>query len=249
MAVFKKLRQQILNRFSPSKETEPEAAYNLWAANYDSQPDNLMLALDEEVFSALLNPVNLTDTVIADVGCGTGRHWGKILENKPGKLVGFDVSSEMLRMLQQKFPEAETHRLLTNQLPLENQSCDYVISTLTIAHIQNAKEAIAEWKRVLKRGGQIIVTDYHPIALAKGGKRTFRHKDQTVSVKNYVHTLEDLKSIAKQLDLQVLRLIETSIDDSMRPYYEKQNALPVFDVWKGTPIIYGISLIRKDATL
>ena len=26
------------------------------------------------------------------MGCGTGRHWKKILENEPEKLIGFDVS-------------------------------------------------------------------------------------------------------------------------------------------------------------
>ena len=84
-----------------------------------------MLALDEEVFSTLLNDVNIKNKIIADVGCGTGRHWKKILEKEPEKLIGFDVSEEMLKMLQQKFPEAETHLLINNKLKqLENESCD-----------------------------------------------------------------------------------------------------------------------------
>ena len=41
--------------------------------------------------------------------------------------------------------------------------------------------------------------------------------------------------------LEVLRLIEKSIDETARPYYEKQNALAVFETWKGMPIIYGMS--------
>ena len=250
MAVFEKLQQYFSKHFFRSKDTEPEVAYNLWAESYDSQPDNLMLALDEEVFSGLLNHINIKNKIIADVGCGTGRHWKKILDNEPKKLIGFDVSEEMLKMLQQKFPQAETHRLINNKLQqLKNESCDCIISTLTIAHIQNAEEAITEWNRALKPGGQMIITDYHPLALAKGGKRTFRHNDQTVAVKNYVHTLENLKGIARQLDLQVLRLIEKSIDESAKPYYEKQNALPVFEIWKGVPIIYGMYLIKPDAAL
>ena len=105
MTILKKIQQYFLHYLFYSKDTEPEMAYDLWAVSYDSQPDNLMLALDEEVFYGLLNHININNKLIADVGCGTGRHWKKILDNEPKKLIGFDVSEEMLKMLQQKFPE------------------------------------------------------------------------------------------------------------------------------------------------
>jgi ubiquinone/menaquinone biosynthesis C-methylase UbiE len=250
MTIFEKIQQYFSKYFFRSEDTEAELAYNLWAGSYDSQPYNLMLALDEELFSGLLNHINIKNKIIADVGCGTGRHWKKILGNEPKKLIGFDVSAEMLKILQQKFPGAETHRLLNNKLQqLENETCDCIISTLTIAHIENAEEAITEWNRVLKPGGQMIITDYHPMVLKKGGRRTFKYGNQIVAVKNYIHTLENLKSIAGQLDLQVLRLTEKSIDESARHYYEKQNALQIFEIWKDMPIIYGMYLIKPDAAL
>jgi ubiquinone/menaquinone biosynthesis C-methylase UbiE len=132
---------------------------------------------------------------------------------------------------------------------LENQSCDIIFSTLTIAHIENAEKALQEWNRVLKSGGEIIITDYHPTALAKGGKRTFNHNGKTIAVKNYVHSIDKLKDIARQLHLEVFRFIEKSIDESARPFYEKQNALNVYESWKGTPIIYGIHLKKSNAAL
>src|ERR1700674_5195374 len=79
MAVFKKFREFIGKRFFSTKEIDPESAYNLWSRQYDDQPDNLMLALDEEIFIGLINNISLTDKIILDVGCGTGRHWKKIL--------------------------------------------------------------------------------------------------------------------------------------------------------------------------
>jgi hypothetical protein len=68
-------------------------------------------------------------------------------------------------------------------------------------------------------------------------------------VKNYIHSIEKVKDIARQLDLKVFRLIEKTIDESARPFYEKQNALSVYETWKGTPIIYGIHLKKPDAAL
>lgn len=174
MAVFQKLQQYFSRHFFPLKDEEPEVAYNLWAGSYDSQAVNLMLALDEEIFFDLLNNINIKNKIIADVGCGTGRHWKKIFDQKPKIIIGFDVSEGMLNMLQQKFPQAKTHHLVNDELEgLEKESCDIIFATLTIADIEHAEKALEEWNRVLKPGGEMIITDYHPAALAKGGKRTF----------------------------------------------------------------------------
>ncbi len=250
MNIFEKLNPLLLNRNSVPKVKNPEAAYDLWADDYDSQPDNMMLAWDEKIVTELLEKIPLKDKIIADIGCGTGRHWEKIISRKPKKLIGFDVSEGMLKILQQKFPQAVTYHLINDQLEeLENSSCDLVFSTLTIAHIENAEKALHEWNRILKAGGGMIITDYHPTALANGGKRTFNHNGKTIAVKNYIHSIEQIRSIAKQLQLTELRLLEKSIDESAKPFYEKQNSLSVYEAWKGTPIIYGIQLKKPDAAL
>ena len=59
-------------------------------------------------------------------------------------------------------------------MQLKNESCDCIISTLTIAHIQNAEEAITEWNRVLKPGGQMIITDYHPVGTGERRQTNFQ---------------------------------------------------------------------------
>lgn len=242
MSIIKSLKYYFSKLFG-NKETDPELAYDDWAGSYDNQPDNLMLALDEELFTSLLNGIEITNKSVADIGCGTGRHWKKIFDRSPGKLVGYDVSDGMLQMLQQKYPQAETHRLIGSNLPgLEDNSCDFVMSTLTVAHIKNLEEAMQEWCRVLKHGGDMVITDYHPVALTKGARRTFNRDGKTVAIINHIHSIEKLRKIAKQLQLVEMRLIEKQIDESMRPFYEKQQATQLFEAWKGVPIIYGIHL-------
>jgi len=209
------------------KETEPEAAYDLWA-----------LQCDDTI---------IRDKIIADVGCGTGRHWSRLLQKEPAQLLGFDVSGEMLAVLRSKFPGAETNRLTGNHLPgRPDHSCDLIISTLTIAHIKEIKEALQEWNRVLKPGGTIFITDYHPDALARGGNRTFKHQDKTIAVKNHIHSIEKLRSIAEELKLQITHFTDRKIDESVKWYYENKNALALFDEFKDTPIIYSLSLKKPD---
>jgi ubiquinone/menaquinone biosynthesis C-methylase UbiE len=232
--------------FSP-KETNPARAYDIWAMGYDNQPGNLMLDLDEAVFSGLLADTDITGKAVADIGCGTGRHWKKIFSRNPNHLVGYDVSSGMLGKLEEKFPAAETHLLENNRLSASaDHSFDLIVSTLTVAHIQDLDEALKEWDRVLKPGGSVIITDYHPAALAKGGKRTFKHKGKTWAVKNYIHPIEKIRQFTRQLGWTEMRFVERVIDDSVKGYYERQNALSLFEEYTDIPIIYGILLIKAD---
>lgn len=235
----------ILNRIKSllfqQREKEPGAAYDLWAAAYDNQPGNLMLDLDEGVFSELLYQTTTCGKSVADIGCGTGRHWSRIFATQPARLTGYDVSAGMLAKLKEKYPTAETFLLKDELLPeLASASCDLVISTLAIAHIEKLETALREWNRVLKPGGEIIITDYHPEALAKGGKRTFKQDGKLIAVKNYVHPIGQLKALARQLGWTELRFTERVIDDSVKGYYERQNALSLFESFRDIPIIYGI---------
>jgi len=250
MSALFKLPTYFSSLFLKQKYKTAESAYNLWAENYDDQPHNLMLAWDEEIFTDLLNSIDTKDKIIADVGCGTGRHWQKIFDKNPKRLLGYDVSDGMLQKLNEKFPHAETHLLSGNKLPeLQDESVDCILSTLTIAHIQNAEQALFEWSRVLKPNGTMIITDYHPETLTKGGKRTFSYHEKTIAIKNYVHTIDDIKTLGRQLHLQALRLIEKRIDESAKPFYEAQNAMNVYEKWKGTPVIYGMLLKKNNAAM
>jgi ubiquinone/menaquinone biosynthesis C-methylase UbiE len=242
MSLASKLKYAL---FSP-KEKDPEKAYNLWAAGYDNQPGNLMLDLDEQVFSDIINNLQVTGKTIADIGCGTGRHWPKLIALQPGRLAGYDVSAGMLGRLNEKFPGAVTYLLRDELLPeLPDASCDIIISTLTIAHIEKIETALQEWNRVLKKGGEVVITDYHPLALTKGGKRTFSHGGKTIAVKNYIHPVEKIKHFAGQLGWTTIRFTERIIDDSVKSYYEQQNALSLFEAYWHVPIIYGIHLKKN----
>jgi ubiquinone/menaquinone biosynthesis C-methylase UbiE len=58
-----------------SSEMVPKEAYDIWSESYDLQPGNLMLDLDERIFSGLIEHIDFYNKTVADIGCGTGRHW------------------------------------------------------------------------------------------------------------------------------------------------------------------------------
>src|ERR1041385_1445489 len=109
MPLLRKIKETLL----PTRraETEPATAYDIWAQYYDDQPDNLMLALDERICRDFFSRLTIRGRAVADIGCGTGRHWSALFAQRPARLVGYDVSGGMLDILRKKYPQAETYLL------------------------------------------------------------------------------------------------------------------------------------------
>jgi SAM-dependent methyltransferase len=244
-AIKNYISERVLHRGIAEKDSAE--AYDLWSSSYDMQPGNLMLDLDEILFTSLLNNVRLQNKAVADIGCGTGRHWNKILKGSPKSLTGFDVSQGMLDKLKEKFPRANVHKI--NDDPFVGtpyDPFDVIVSTLTIAHIENLERALDSWCSMLRANSSIIITDFHPKLLAFGGKRTFKHNNKRLSVRNYVYNIHTIKTILQKNGFRVITEDEFIIDETVKHYYERQNALPVYEQFKGFPVIYGIHLKRGN---
>jgi len=224
-------------------------AYEIWSETYDKQPGNLMLDLDEKIFADLIESIDLKNKGIADIGCGTGRHWEKLYKKQPAFVMGFDVSSGMLRQLLRKYPAALTYHIMDNQMKkIPDDFIDCLVTTLTIAHIEDIEEAISAWSRVIKQDGDLVITDFHPEMLARGGKRSFRHGNRSFSVKNFIHSLEKLERICLKYNFSIVKRAERKVDEKVKNYYESQQAIHVYNRFLGTPIIYGIHLRKNRAT-
>jgi ubiquinone/menaquinone biosynthesis C-methylase UbiE len=245
MPVLRNIRKRL---FQPAViEKNSADAYDLWSEDYDVQPGNLMLDLDEVLFPKLLDHTIIQNKSVADIGCGTGRHWTRILQMQPAGLIGFDVSEGMLSKLKAKFLSANTFKINDNLLlSVQDAAFDTIISTLTVAHIENIEQALLAWCRILKPSADVIITDFHPKLLAFGGKRTFKHHDERLAVKNYVHALSTIKHLLCQNGFRLIREEEICIDETVKHYYAAQNALSVYEQFKGFPVIYGIHLRRGN---
>jgi ubiquinone/menaquinone biosynthesis C-methylase UbiE len=227
-------------------DRDPAEAYNLWAPGYDHQPENLMMHLDAQVFHRLLERVDIENKIVIDVGCGTGRHWPLLEARNPSQLIGYDISDGMLSELKRKFPDAEIQLATDNRLTgVSSGSADLIVSTLTMAHFPEIEEVMEAWDRVLKPGGGLLITDFHPELLAAGGRRDFSHGNEKVVIRNYVHSVDKIRQHAFRYSLKEVYFEQRLIDEQVKPFYEDQNALHVYDQFKGLPVIYGMQLCKK----
>ncbi|WP_448701628.1 class I SAM-dependent methyltransferase [Mucilaginibacter sp. AW1-3] len=247
MAMLQTIKSFIRRNTTSIHEKGSVEAYNLWAGSYDDQPDNLMFYLDSRVFGEFMAGVDLKGKKVADIGCGTGRHWPLLYQHQAGDLTGYDVSEGMLQRLHIKFPDADLVKINRDDFlaDVADGTYNFIISTLTIAHIENLEYALLEWCRILKPQGQIIITDFHPQALAQGGRRTFKHDHQLIGIRNHVHSTGALKKLFAEKGFTVITETERVIDESVKHFYEKQDALHVYNSFKGKPMIYGIHLKRE----
>jgi ubiquinone/menaquinone biosynthesis C-methylase UbiE len=238
------LRRLLAARFQSKSPLTPADGYDLWAPTYDNG-DNLLLTLDELVFGNLISNVAIAEKRVLDVGCGTGRHWARILARSPAALSGVDASNGMLDRLREKYPQATLTCTDSHLLPgIADGSFDVVVSTLALGHFADADAAIAEWSRILRPGGDAIVTDLHPEA-AERGACTFEHQNRTLTIRLYPRNLASIEAAAAKCGLETVRFEQRLIDEEVRPYFEGKGATPMFVRLKGLPLIYGLHLRKR----
>ncbi len=99
---------------------------------------------------------------VLDVGCGTGALLQAVARAFPGVvLAGVDLSSEMLGVARSKIGcSVKLRQGRAETLPFESEAFDIVVSTSLLHYLRAPDDALREMKRVLKPGGQVIVSDW-----------------------------------------------------------------------------------------
>lgn len=91
-----------------------------------------------------------------DIGCGTG-NYTILLANGEFKFYGIDPSDKMIRVAQSKNSYITWLQGTAEQIPLNNETIDGIIATLTIHHWTNLEISFQEIKRVLNEIGRVVL--------------------------------------------------------------------------------------------
>jgi ubiquinone/menaquinone biosynthesis C-methylase UbiE len=114
-------------------------------------------------------------TSVLDVGCGTGSLLAS-LKRPRLKLAGADLSPEMIKEARKRLGKTADLKVANSErLPWKAGSFDLVVTTDSIHHWPNPKRAFSEIKRVLKKGGHVVIADvYAPAPLRQFGNLVAR---------------------------------------------------------------------------
>ncbi len=104
--------------------------------------------------------------MILDVACGTGDmcdYWDKRAAKRGitiGEIYGADPSSGMLNVAREKGLNAKFVQAEAKDLPVKDDSVDILSISYGLRNVVDRKEGLAEFYRVLKPGGMLVILEF-----------------------------------------------------------------------------------------
>ncbi|EJP6474085.1 class I SAM-dependent methyltransferase [Clostridium sp. L74] len=118
---------------------------------------------EERLKYKILSITNIKDKVVGDLGCGTG-FVSLALANEASIVFSIDNSKNMLKELSTAASKKDYKNVYPIKSSLDNlaifdESLNVVFINMALHHIKDAKKAISEMYRVLKKDGVVIISD------------------------------------------------------------------------------------------
>jgi ubiquinone/menaquinone biosynthesis C-methylase UbiE len=179
--------------------------YAAWATTYDSLP-NALIRLEEPAVRGLID--QLPPGPALDAACGTGRHTA-YLAARGHRVVGVDASVEMLEKARNKLPTVEFRTGDLTHLPLETGSVDLAVCALALSYCTDLAPPVQELARVVRPGGRVLLSDFHPVMMLLGGAAFFVAGDGSFGhVTSYFHPHSTQVAAFKAVGLSIEQCLE-----------------------------------------
>lgn len=112
----------------------------------------------EDITVKMINKfVNLKNKVILEIGCGDGKVSALLAVNTK-KYIGIDPDSKSIEKAISLFNTVDFRIGFGEALDFDNDTFDVVLFTLSLHH-QDSRKALKEAHRVLKRKGNLLITE------------------------------------------------------------------------------------------
>ena len=186
---------------APIRETDPGIGYREWAASYD-EPGNPIVALEQPTVWSLLEPIE--PGYALDAACGTGRHAARLVA-LGHRVLGIDLTPEMLERARTNVPQASFLEADLLGIPTADEAFDTVVCGLALSHLPDLSPGIHELTRVLRAGGQMIISVLHPILAHLGWHAPFASPEgERGFVREHPHSHADYMTAFRAAHLEVL---------------------------------------------
>jgi SAM-dependent methyltransferase len=132
-------------------------------------PGNPLIEVEEPLVRQILATLPVGRAL--DAACGTGRYAAHLADRGHG-VIGVDSSPDMLAKARARTPRATFVLGDLTALPVPDADVDLVVCALALAHLPELGPALAEFARVLRPGGHLVLSDIHVRSLYLGGIAT-----------------------------------------------------------------------------
>ncbi|WP_419958895.1 class I SAM-dependent methyltransferase [Psychrobacillus sp. BM2] len=106
---------------------------------------------------------------ILDLGCGAGDFAKYCIENGASKVVGIDISKNMIEYANKENNHEKINYICTSieDLDLQNHKFDLIVSSLAVHYIADYSATIEKVTSLLNKNGEFIFSTEHPIVTAR----------------------------------------------------------------------------------
>ena len=115
---------------------------------------------------------DLSNKSVLCVGCGTGEECDYILKQGAKKVIGIDISEELIEYAKKSYPKIDFHVMDMEKIDLADASFDYIYSSLTLHYVEDWTRPLNEIYRLLKNTGIFLFSTHHPIKWGAEKART-----------------------------------------------------------------------------
>jgi ubiquinone/menaquinone biosynthesis C-methylase UbiE len=207
--------EQLRDRGVLVEQVASAAVYEQVSAGYDAEAGGGLFAADEPVVAEYL--AGRPPGVALDAACGTGR-FAEYLATCGHQVIGVDSSPDMLARARRRVPGAEFRVGELDALPLPDDCVDVIVCALALEHVPRLDPVLAEFTRVLRPGGYLVISDVHHELITRGSVMTARGPAGEPRIApTYRHQLGDYLRPALSLGLQVKRCEEPRADSADGP--------------------------------
>jgi malonyl-CoA O-methyltransferase len=190
----------------------PQRGYELWAESY-GRALNPVQQLEARALAEILP--DLRDRLVLDLGAGKGRVSRLALERGARATVGMDFSLPMVRAAAAVRTGA-AHWLAgdARRLPFRRHAFDVVVCALMLGHVQDLDAALAGIAEVVRPGGTLLVSDFHPCATLRGWQRAFvdEASGREYAIEQYAHLFDRYVGCLRALRFELEALREPLYD-------------------------------------
>lgn len=135
---------------------------------------------------------------VLDAGCGAGED-SKILAKKGATVIGIDISPDMIKLAKKTCKSNGTKFYVRDmeKTGFKSAKFDIILSILSLMYKRKIDGALSEFRRILKKNGEVVVVVPHPVRKMfkytgnyfERGKHWERHGKMKYF--NYYRTMED----------------------------------------------------------
>lgn len=182
-------------------------AYNIWAEQYDSNSNKTR---DLESHSLKSQLTNLKFSRCLEIGCGTGKNTGYLLE-RAEHVTAVDLSEEMLAKAKQKIKSERVQFIqadINTDWSFITMHYDLVTFSLVLEHIENLSDVFKKVSTVISTGGYVYIGELHPFKQYTGTKARFETENGLQIVTCFNHHVSDFVFAAKENGFEVRDLTE-----------------------------------------